>query len=215
MNEPKFEAKKVVDKKEVKKEEKAVVKKEEKVEAKKEAKQELKKESKIAETKKELVKKEVKQTDSTKSLTSKKHEHTSSHHRHHDHHAHNSQVKSSKKKTAIKSDQKVKALVETQSKAQVFKQEAETQKQQAVSEFKETKKEVKQEAKKIVETAKEDGIDIKALVEKNNALWDQKYKTAIKEYEKKMTDGEEKFKQQEKQKSMLFQLEKSKLTEEH
>jgi Pyruvate/2-oxoacid:ferredoxin oxidoreductase gamma subunit len=52
MNEPKFEAKKVQAKKEVKKEERAAVKKEEKLEAKKE----LKKESKIADTKKESVK---------------------------------------------------------------------------------------------------------------------------------------------------------------
>ena len=38
--------------------------------------------------------------------------------------------------------------------------------------------------------AQKEGVDIKALTEKSNKLWEQKLENAKKEYEKKMTETE-------------------------
>ena len=67
----------------------------------------------------------------------------------------------------------------------------------------------------MVKKADKKGIDLKALIEKNDQLWMKKFENAKQEYEKKMAETESKFKLDLQEKTLLYEKESNELTEKH
>ena len=59
-------------------------------------------------------------------------------------------------------------------------------------------------AEKLEAKAQAKGFDIKALTEKNNKLWEQKYNDTLKEYEREMKETEQKYQKEISDKNLVY-----------